>query len=465
VVKWTSMHGGRSMLRKLNPKTATSASSSLEGLLVALRNLLGHRIQQALGRPPSDTSSPIQQLNAIDAHPLFARVAEALDANEKVIVLLALVPHLSPGFFESLVMENLPGGGELSVLGGVKGTSTRGFLPTGETAQLTLAGDDLEARQRVRQYFDEDRALARSALLWLEGVREGEPMLGGRLVLAPECVERLLLDRDAAPRFGSDFPARRISTEMTWEDLVLHGQTRQQVDDIGVWLQHRDALERDENLRRKLKPGYRALFYGPPGTGKTLTAGLLGRQHALDVYRIDLSQIVSKFIGETEKNLENVFRRAEGQRWVLFFDEADALFGKRTSVQSAHDRYANQEVSYLLQRVEDYPGLLILASNFKSNLDEAFLRRFHALVHFPMPNENERLALWRRSMPAGLASGADVDLLTLARQYELSGASILNAVQFAALQAHARSATALSQDDLLGGIRKEYLKEEKSLQG
>jgi SpoVK/Ycf46/Vps4 family AAA+-type ATPase len=221
-------------------------------------------------------------------------------------------------------------------------------------------------------------------------------------------------------------------------------------------------VQEDKNLGRKIKPGYRVLFYGPSGTGKTLTTALLGKQFGKDVYRIDLSQIVSKFIGETEKNLESVFRKAETKEWILFFDEADALFGKRTNVSSAHDKYANQEVSYLLQRVEDYPGLLILASNFKSNLDDAFLRRFHSLVHFPMPVAGERLLLWKKSMPDNLASDDSVNLELLARQYEMSGASILNAVHFATLQCYARNEAMIYQSDLLEGIKKEFFKEEKS---
>src|SRR5204863_2251929 len=141
---------------------------------------------------------------------------------------------------------------------------------------------------------------------------------------------------------------------------------------------------------------------GPPGTGKTLTAGLLGKEFNKDVYRVDLSQIVSKYIGETEKNLSKIFDRAEHKDWILFFDEADALFGKRTNVQSSHDKYANQEVSYLLQRVEDYAGLLILSSNFKNNLDDAFIRRFHEVVHFPLPDARQRLILWEKSLPSSL---------------------------------------------------------------
>jgi SpoVK/Ycf46/Vps4 family AAA+-type ATPase len=241
----------------------------------------------------------------------------------------------------------------------------------------------------------------------------------------------------------------------------LHPKTVQQVNDLSSWLEHHHLLNDDENLSRKIKPGYRVLFYGPSGTGKTLTTALLGKQFSKEVYRIDLSQIVSKYIGETEKNLESVFKRAESKNWILFFDEADALFGKRTNVQSAHDKYANQEVSYLLQRVEDYPGLLILASNFKNNLDDAFIRRFHSVIHFPLPNVGERLLLWRKSMPTALLQDTSINLEELAKLYEMSGASILNAVQFSVLQVYARNGKKITQLDLLDGIRKEYLKEEK----
>ena len=143
------------------------------------------------------------------------------------------------------------------------------------------------------------------------------------------------------------------------------------------------------------------LFHGPPGTGKTLTAGLLGKIAQKDVYRIDLSMVISKYIGETEKNLARLFDKAERKDWILFFDEADSLFGKRGQVKDAHDKYANQEVSYLLQRVEAYNGLVILASNFKNNIDEAFLRRFQSIIYFPLPAKEElELGLgWRVSWP------------------------------------------------------------------
>ena len=250
---------------------------------------------------------------------------------------------------------------------------------------------------------------------------------------------------------------------MNWDDVILPQQTKDEIDHIRTWLIHNNSLMEDNNLRRKLKPGYRALFYGPPGTGKTLTVSLLGKEFGKDVYRIDLSQVVSKYIGETEKNLEKVFSKAQHKDWILFFDEADALFGKRTNVSNAHDRFANQEVSYLLQRVEDFPGLLILASNFKSNLDKAFTRRFHAMVHFPMPAVAERLLIWQKSLPQNIPLANDVNLAALAQQYELSGAAILNIVHYAALKAMKLNTGCINNDDLLTGIRREYWKDEKTI--
>lgn len=451
------------MALQLHMKPPKGGQDSLEALVETLRSLVSSRIKTYLDatRAPDDPLAALVDLPA--HHRLFAPFPEMADPRERLILLIALMPHLQPNFFESIILENLPAGGDFPEFGGTKGQNHRGMLPTGETIQFILAGSDLARRLDVRRYFAEEHFFSRRALLWLEPVREGEPLMSGRIVLAQEWIDKLLYDKESTPRFGLDFPARRITTHMIWDDVVLHAHTQQQVADLGVWLQHHPRFETDDNLRRKIKPGYRVLFYGPSGTGKTLTAALLGKQYGKDVYRIDLSQIVSKYIGETEKNLEGVFKRAESKNWILFFDEADALFGKRTNVQSSHDKYANQEVSYLLQRVEDYPGLLILASNFRNNLDEAFIRRFHSLVHFPMPGSGDRLKLWLKCMPSGLDLDPGANLADLAKQYEMTGAAILNAVQFAVLQVYARREDVLTQADLMAGIRKEFLKEEKSV--
>ncbi len=316
---------------------------------------------------------------------------------EYTILLLSLMPHIQPNFLDSIIQQYLPNGGEFPEIGGVKGNNHRGTLPTGETALFIIAGNDVERRMQASSYFSPDHFFAKENILQLEAINNGEPRMSGKLILQPESVDLFTVGTITKPIFGPDFPAKNISTKMDWSDLILNQKTKQQIQDIKIWLDHNTSFMNDWGMEKKIKPGYRALFYGPSGTGKTLTATLLGKQFQKEVYRIDLSQVVSKYIGETEKNLEKIFNKAENKDWILFFDEADALFGKRSTVQNAHDKYANQEVSYLLQRVEDFPGLIILASNFKSNIDQAFIRRFNAIIHFPMPNADERHAIWKTS--------------------------------------------------------------------
>jgi hypothetical protein len=378
------------------------------------------------------------------------------------VILSALIPHVQPDFFATIISDILPQGGDFAVFGGVRGSSHRGIIPTGETVQYILAGDDMAQRLAVKKLFDDDHYFYRNDVVWLEPVREGEPVMSGRIILASEWVELLLTGKEAKPKFSSDFPASLCETKMLWSDLVLHPYTHDQIEDIKRWIGHADVLMEDKNLGRKLTRGYRVLFYGSSGTGKTLTATLLGKQFKKDVYRIDLSQIVSKYIGETEKNLSKIFDRAEHKDWILFFDEADALFGKRTSVQNSHDRYANQEVSFLLQRIEAFDGLLILATNFKTNIDDAFLRRFHSIIHFPIPNEEERLKLWKKNLPSVLKPEKDLDLEQLSSEFEITGAGIINVMRYATLKAVSGNDKFLRQQDLVEGIRREFKKEEKA---
>jgi DNA polymerase III delta prime subunit len=385
-------------------------------------------------------------------------------ADEWIVFMLALTPHLDPAFFSSIITEHLPSGGDFPEFGGAKGNGHRGLLPTGETAQFVIAGADIEKRLQLQKLFGEGHFFYQNDILYLEQVREGEPFMSGRIILSPEWIDLVLTGKESRPKFSTEFPAKLATTKMSWEDLVLHPYTAEQIEDIKRWVRFHHIIEADANLSRKINPGYRVLFHGPPGTGKTLTAALIGKEFQKDVYRIDLSQIVSKYIGETEKNLNKIFDKAQHKDWILFFDEADALFGKRTSVQSAHDKYANQEVSFLLQRIEEFNGLMILASNFKSNIDEAFLRRFHSVVHFPMPNALERLKLWKQSIPESAPFHNVEELKQLADKYEISGASIINVIQYATLKALSReNRPEIHFNDLVNGVRRELLKEEKSV--
>jgi SpoVK/Ycf46/Vps4 family AAA+-type ATPase len=229
----------------------------------------------------------------------------------------------------------------------------------------------------VAKLFDEEHLFEKKNILYLEQVALGDPKMSGRLILDDEFVELFTSGKISRPKLSSDFPAQLITTELEWNDLVLHDKVIAEIKEIETWLNYNDKLMESWGMKGKIKPGYRVLFYGPPGTGKTMTACLLGKYAKHDVFRIDLSMVVSKYIGETEKNLSKLFDKAQNKDWILFFDEADSIFGKRTDVRDAHDKYANQEVSYLLQRIEMHAGLIILASNMKSNIDTSFTRRFY----------------------------------------------------------------------------------------
>ncbi len=429
--------------------------------LVFLEDLIQRRFSNFLGKDPVPEFAYPELQIAPDDSPLYHfLIQDRVNIEEYTILLLALVPHVQPNFLDAIVQKFLPDGGDFPEIGGVKGENYRGMIPTGETAQFIFAGMDISNRLRLTFYFSAEHFFYRQNVLSLERVKEGEPRMSGKIILSQDFIDLFTLGKVTPPAFSSEFPAKRIENNMTWADLVLHPTTYEQVDDIKTWLIFSKVLESDPTISRKIKKGYRVLFYGQPGTGKTLTASLLSKQFKKDVYRIDLSQVVSKYIGETEKNMEKVFSKAENKDWILFFDEADALFGKRSSVSSAHDKYANQEVSYLLQRVEDYPGLIILASNLKNNIDQAFIRRFNAIIHFPMPNKEERLSIWQKNVPATIPLHEENQLRSYAYKYELSGSAISNIMQYAALHALSNGQV-ITKKEIEKGIKRELQKEDK----
>ncbi|MFC4673823.1 ATP-binding protein [Dysgonomonas termitidis] len=381
--------------------------------------------------------------------------------DEQAVLLLALMPHISPQTLDPLFLQNKKLDRPYTEFGGWRGTSHQGFLPTGETAAFILSVDNPDKRQDVIRLFERDHWFHTRNILHIEGQGRGEPFLSGRLLVSDEFLARVLHDNKYRPDYSSGFPAKRVITALEWDDLVLPYNLRQDLDDISFWLQNEQAIRSRWQLDKIIKQGYRCLFYGPPGTGKTLTASLLGKQHDMDVYRIDLSMVVSKYIGETEKNLANIFDRAEHQNWILFFDEADALFGKRTDTNTSNDRHANQEVAYLLQRVEDFPGMVILATNLKENIDEAFFRRFQSILYFPMPDENLRYRIWKQMMPEEWLGNEE--LLHVAAEYKLSGGSIVNVIQNCAIKLYRMSPPLLTDEILKLAIAKEESKDGKMI--
>ena len=386
-----------------------------------------------------------------------------LDSSELLLLLIALAPHVESNFFDQLIKDSIPEAGDFPEFGGVRGKQFRGFLPTGETFLFILGGNNLALRFEAKKLLSADHFLVRNNVLWLEEAPAGEPAMSGKLIIDQDYIDLFCNGYVPIPRRTAQFPAEHLSTPMEWSDLVLPETTWGQIRDIEVWIKHHYTLLQGWGMQKRLKPGYRALFYGPPGTGKTLTATLLGKYTKREVFKIDLSMVVSKYIGETEKNLSSLFDKARNKDWILFFDEADSIFGKRTNVRDAHDKYANQEVSYLLQRIESYSGLTILASNLKNNIDDAFTRRFQNFVHFPFPKPAQRLELWKKAFPPHLTFEESIDFQVVAKKYELSGSNIMNIVQYCCLKALDEGTEEISLQNLNLAIRKELLKEGKSI--
>ncbi|PPK87912.1 ATPase family protein associated with various cellular activities (AAA) [Neolewinella xylanilytica] len=385
----------------------------------------------------------------------------ALTSLESVVLLLAAAPQLAPGLLDEAIRA---GGGtenQLISFGGIRGQSYRGIIPTGQTALFLLTGTDIQHHLRVSTLLHPAAPLRKNGFLDLLPPPPGEPPLAGHLRLSPEWAERLIWGTLSIPTFSPAFPAQLLETNLTWDDLVLPERSLQEIAYLKNYLDHHERLAGDPVYGRHSRRGYRALFHGPPGTGKTLTATLLGKAVDKPVFRVDLSMVVSKWIGETEKNLSGLFDRAESKGWILFFDEADALFSKRGEVKESRDKYANQETSFLLQRVENYDGLCILATNFRQNLDKAFTRRFESIVAFTPPTTAERLALWHKMLPESHPLAEGVDLRAIAATYEVSGASIANAIRHAVYEAVAARELELTTHRLQSAIRREYEKEDR----
>jgi SpoVK/Ycf46/Vps4 family AAA+-type ATPase len=252
--------------------------------------------------------------------------------------------------------------------------------------------------------------------------------------------------------------ALKTNPHYRWEDIVLPEDTLEHLKEVSGFIKYKGKVHSDWGFENKLSlgKGLNVLFSGPPGTGKTMAAEILANEVKLDLYKIDLSGLVSKYIGETEKNLKKIFEEAETSNSILFFDEADALFGKRSEVKDSHDRYANIETAYLLQKMEEHEGIVILASNFRKNMDDAFLRRLHFTVEFPLPDDRSRENIWRKTFPKETPIAKDVDFAFLSK-FKLAGGNIKNIVLAASFLA-AENSGAVAMEHIIKATRREYEK-------
>ncbi|WP_303315337.1 ATP-binding protein [Flavivirga abyssicola] len=380
---------------------------------------------------------------------------------ERLMFIMALIRHLKPQSLDLFLIKNKALETEFSEFGGSKDETQHGFVPTLETVCFLLGGaNNIEIRMAFMRIVYENNNL------YKEGILEAKKQpveLNEPLQLSEEFLGIIITNKKYVPKYNSKFPAEEITTKMDWDDLILETSIKNQLIEVKEWLEHSDLILNQWKLNKTLKPGYRVLFYGSPGTGKTLAATLLGKAIETPVFRIDLSMIVSKYIGETEKNLGRLFDIASSKGWILFFDEADALFSKRTDTNTSNDRHANQEVAYLLQRIESFDGLVVLATNLQTNIDEAFLRRFQNTINFPKPKYRERKILWENlvSNTFEVEEGQEV-LDTIARDYELSGGEMINVLRYCAIRAANKGEKKISFTNIMTGIKREYKKSNKT---
>jgi hypothetical protein len=437
-------------------------AQTIETDLQWLQTVIDNRIGQFINRDSPEVSAELvpPALETGAAASFYADFVQKYDLTpeERLITLLTLAPEVQPELLDVFLVRNGIYEKTFSEFGGVAVGSFNGFIPTLKTALFLLGGHRLSGQMKYAALLAKTGKLYTSHILREMKIEAGNPTCQGPLKLSDSALSYILTGEDVRYEYSTDFPARELTTLMDWDDLVLHESTALQLQEILLWPEWGSKLLDDLEMARNIKPGYRALFYGPSGTGKTLTVALLGKKVNKPVYRIDLSQLVSKYIGETEKNLEKIFIAAENRDWILFFDEADALFGKRTAIGSSNDRFANQETSYLLQRIELCNNMVILATNLKTNLDEAYIRRFQSIVYFPIPTEEERLRLWQGAFSARVGFDEAIDFEVIAKKYDISGGSIVNVVRYVTLMAVARGTLKISYDDLIDGMKREYAK-------
>ena len=333
-------------------------------------------------------------------------------------------------------------------------------LVTHEVARPTTDTRAAIWRSRLPGASDEVVANAASAFTLRPGsiVAAAQNALAGAGGIAT-AVTRDGIHDGVRARLGDELGtlATRIEWRQTWNDLVLPPDQFEQIIELVARVRHRTTVLETWGFGAKVGKGHgvTALFSGPPGTGKTMVAGLIASELGLDLYQVDLSKVVSKYIGETEKQLASLFDAAEAGHAILLFDEADSLFAKRTEVKSSNDRYANLEVNFLLQRMETFTGISLLTTNHETALDEAFRRRISLHVRFPMPEEKEREHLWHAMLPKEAPVAGEIDAGRLAREFEMSGGYIKNATIRAAYLA-AEAGSPITMAHLAKSARAEY---------
>ena len=388
---------------------------------------------------------------------MWANVVDNLNlpAESCIALGLALIPELRPqalAVLSNALQQNKFAPEEL---GGINGKEHLGILPTKQTFAFLLSDSTSEGNYLARQILRRDGDLIKLGILLETSPQEKDPELTGVLRVTAEFFHILTQGTPYVPQLSTSFPAELITTEMTWDDLVLPEKTLFQLEEIISWFKGKDNLLNNPEVKKLLRPGYRAIFHGPSGTGKTLSAQLLAKRMGLPLLKVHTPMLVSKWVGETEKNLNRLFDQASGRDWILLFDEGENLFGQRGG-NSTQDQHSNQQIGFLLQKIEHHDGLIIISSNRYASMDPAFRRRFESIVRFKEPTYEERLKLWQNIFGKVEIDQREVKFEELAEHYpDMTGGYLINVLRSAWTWAYQSDRDWIKLVDILRGIQKE----------
>lgn len=395
-----------------------------------------------------------------NTYPGFSKYQQLVETHhlgqaERLVLSLALVPYINPSLLDQLYANQ----STLIESRLVKSQNQSVLLPTGNTALFLLAGSSIPKRLKSQSILGIKHTFYRKNILSCTTQVSGEPDMSGLLTIEPYYRDLILNNKEAPPRFNASFPAHAVRTSLNWEDLVLSSTCESKIEEVIDHLELYDTMVANWKLQNHARAGCRILLHGESGTGKTLVAKLLGKQLSREVYRVDLSAVVSKFIGETSQRLSSLFGMAENRDWILFFDEGDALFGQRNNSMESHtNHYANQDVAYLLQRIEHHNGIVIVATNIARNMDAAFMRRFDHIVQFEYPSKEQQVRLWHMALPEAVSMAPGINLIELFTQYPLSPAAIVNAVHRLCRIAWKKGESKLGMEEVSRCVKDEALK-------
>lgn len=380
----------------------------------------------------------------------FVNLHKFQDA-ERLVLAMALSVHLQ----RDVLTEHFAKDDLFWKAAVVRNKQQNQLLPTFETALFVLSGSGTTKRFQFLSIFEVNHTFYRLSVLEVDGTVGGESIYNQVLSLTPTFRDLFIQNKETKPKFSPDFPAQVVHTRLNWEDMILSPSTASKLQEVRDDLELFGPMIEEWGMQNHAAEGCRILFHGDSGTGKTLAAKLLGKSMGRPVFRVDISSVVSKYVGETSKRLGQLFDMAERKSWILFFDEGDALFGQRTGTSGSEggSHYANQDTAFLLQRIENFDGIVIVASNLRTNMDAAFIRRFEHKVKFEGLNHEEQHKLWQQVLPAAVSLHSDIQLAKLIPTYSLSPALIAKTAQRVCRMTYKKKLTVIDKDDFLLCLR------------